>query len=69
MEDKATPAMKEFLERMKKLQEKTGAHVHYIGCGEYKFVEEPQPKEEDGSTQKSGTKGTVDVENTVGNDE
>ena len=68
MGDEATPAMKEFLERMKKLQEKTGAQIHYIGCGEYKFVEKPQPKG-DGPTQKSGTKRTVDVGNTVGNDE
>jgi len=50
VEDKATLAMKEFLERMKKLQEKTGKQIHYMGCGEYDFTQQAQKEEENGVT-------------------
>jgi hypothetical protein len=42
MEDEATLAMKEFLERIKRLQEKTGTYIHYMGCGEYNFTQQVQ---------------------------
>lgn len=42
MDDKATLAMKEFLERIKRLQEKAGTYIHYMGCGEYNFTQQVQ---------------------------
>lgn len=42
MEDARTLAMKEFLERIKRLQEKTGTLTHYMGCGEYNFTQQFQ---------------------------
>ena len=68
MTDNAGAAMKEFLERMKKLQDQTGKRIHYMGCGEYDFTQQapggaesvtPEPKEPDKPVEAENAESNV----------